>query len=148
MKLARDMEASRDSNKGRTTEDAAMPSLRELEEAILANGRVEGQELESLRQTLYVNGKISREHADFLVMLHKRVQRRTPGFRDFFHKAIKDHVLADGRISAEETAWLRQMIFRDGKVSDEERKLLNELKGEATQASPEFEKLVAECTGE
>ena len=64
-----------------------------------------------------------------------------PGFEQFFYQAIKDHILADGRISAEETAWLRQLLFADGKIEDEERKFLHQLKGEAKEVSPEFEKL-------
>ena len=119
-----------------------MPTtLREIEERIIANGRVDGHELEALRRLLYADGKISRKEADFLVELHKRVQYHTPGFEQFFYKAIKDHILADGRISAEEAAWLRQMLFADNRIDDEERKFLHELKGEAKRTSPEFEAL-------
>jgi uncharacterized tellurite resistance protein B-like protein len=122
-----------------------MRNLREIEERILTNGRVEGHEIEMLRQLLYADGKIDREEADFLVVLHKRVQHRTPGFEHFFYKAIKDYLLADGRISANETNWLRQMLFADGKIDDDERKFLHEIKGEAKQLSPEFENLFNEC---
>src|SRR5437763_4800988 len=106
---------------------------------ILADGKVEGPEIEQLRQVLYADGKIDRPEADFLVELHKRVQRRSPGFEQFFYKAIKDHILADGQISAGETAWLRQMLWADGKIDDAERKFLHELKGEAREVSAEFE---------
>ncbi len=122
-----------------------MVNLRQIEEQILANGRVEGHELEALRQLLYAGGKINRKEADFLVELHKRVLNRTPGFEQFFYQAIKDHILADGRIGAGETAWLRQMLFTDGKIRDEERKFLHQLKGEAKQVGPEFEALFREC---
>ena len=121
-----------------------MLHLHEIEQAILANGRVDGPELEALRRQLYASGKIERREADFLVELHKRVQRRTPGFEHFFYQAIKDHILADGQINAEEAAWLRQMLFADGKIDDEERKFLHELKGEAKQVSREFEALFVE----
>ncbi len=121
-----------------------MLHLREIEQAILANGRVDGPELEALRRQLYASGKIEREKADFLVELHKRVQHRTPGFERLFYQAIKDHILEHGRIDAEETAWLRQMLFADGTIDDEERKFLHELKGEARQVSPEFEVLFKE----
>jgi hypothetical protein len=120
-------------------------NLRKLEQQILANGKVEGPELEALRRELYADGKVDRAEADFLVALHKRVQRRSPAFEQFFYQAVKDHVLADGNIDAEEAAWLRQMLFADGTIDDAERKLLRELKGEAKQAGPEFEALFAEC---
>ena len=89
-----------------------MPELREIEQTILANGRVDGPELKMLRRELYADGKIDRQEADFLVELHKRVQHMTPAFEHFFYQAIKDHILADGRIDAEEAAWLRQTALR------------------------------------
>jgi uncharacterized membrane protein YebE (DUF533 family) len=121
-----------------------MMDLRQIEHAILATGKVDGDELEVLRQQLYVGGKIDRRGADFLVELHKRVQHLTPAFERFFYQGIKDHVLARGRIDAEEAAWLRRMLFADGKIDDEERKFLRELRGEAKEVSPEFEALFAE----
>ncbi len=120
-------------------------NLRQLQETILANGKIDSPELEALRRELYAGGKVDRRAADFLVELHKRVQRPTPAFEHFFYQAIKDHVLADGRVGAGEVAWLRQMLFADGKIADAERKFLHELKGEARQAGPEFEALFKEC---
>ena len=121
-----------------------MLHLRQIEQSILANGRVDGPELEALRRQLYASGRIARREADFLVELHKRVQHRTPAFEQFFYQAIKDHILTHGRIDAEEAAWPRRMLFADGKIDDEERKLLHELKGEAMQVSQEFEALFEE----
>lgn len=122
-----------------------MTNFRQLEDTILANGRVETHELEVLRRELYAGGKIDRPAADFLVELHKRVQRKTPAFEHFFYQAIKHHILQDGRVGAGETAWLRQMLFADGKIDDAERKFLHELKGEAREVGPEFEALFEEC---
>ena len=125
-----------------------MLKLRQLEQTILANGRVDGDELEVLRRELYAGGKIDRPKADFLVELYKRVQPMTPAFEHFFYQAIKDHILAEGRVSAEETSWLRRMLFADGKIKDEERKFLHELKGEAKETSPEFDALLKESMKE
>jgi hypothetical protein len=125
-----------------------MLHLQAIEQAILKNGRVDGPELAALRRQLYAGGKIERREADFLVELHKRVQHMTPEFEQFFYQAIKDHILAHGRIDAEESAWLRRMLFADGKIKDEERQFLHELKGESKQVSREFEKLFAECMKE
>src|SRR4051812_11973134 len=102
-----------------------MLRLRQLETDILADGRVNSPELEALRLEIYGNGKVDRIKADFLVELHKRVQHRSPAFEQFFYRAIKDHVLADGRINAEEAAWLQEMLFADGKIDDQERKFLH-----------------------
>jgi hypothetical protein len=113
-----------------------MLHLRDLEQAILANSRVDGPELEALHRQLYAAGRIERPEADFLVELHKRVQHKTPAFEKLFDQAINYHILAHGRIDAGEAAWLRRMLFADGKIDDEERKFLHELKGEAKQISP------------
>ena len=120
-----------------------MLKLRQIEQEIMAKGKVDSPELESLRRALYASGMIDRQKADFLVALHKRVQHMNPGFNQLYYTAIKDHILQDGRIDAEKTAWLRQMLFADGKFDDEERKFLHELKGEAKHCSPEFEALFA-----
>jgi len=125
-----------------------MPHLQEIKQAILTKGRVDGPELERLRHQIHVGGRIERREADLLVELHKRVQHMTPGFEQFFYQAIKDHVLAHGRIDAQETAWLRRMLHTDGTIKDEERKFLHELKGEAKNVSGEFETLFAECMKE
>ena len=118
-----------------------MANFRELMERILRNGRVEGAEIELLRRQLYADGKIDRREADFLAELYKRVEQVTPGFEKFFCQAIKDHILQDGRISAEEAAWLRQLLYADNRITDRERKLLRELRGEARAVSPEFQAL-------
>ena len=121
-----------------------MLELRQLEQDILATGKVDSHELEVLRRELFTGGKMARREADFLVGLHKRVQHRTPAFEHFFYQAVKDHILAHGRIDAEEAAWLRRMLFADGKIDDEERKFLHELKGEAKGFGQEFEELFKE----
>jgi hypothetical protein len=125
-----------------------MADLRQIEREILAIGKVEGKELELLRKQVYGVGKIDRPTADFLVELHKRVQHRTPAFEKFFYQAIQDHILANGRVGKEESAWLRRMVLADGKLEDEERKFLHELKGQARQVSPEFEALFQKCMKE
>ena len=113
-----------------------MRNLRAIEEKILANGRVDTPELEMLRKELYADGKIDRQEADFLVELHKRVQHRTPAFEHFFYAAIKHHILADGRIDAEEAAWLRRMLFADGKIDDQEAQVPARTQGRGQAGRP------------
>jgi hypothetical protein len=122
--------------------------LRDIERDILAIGKVDGEELEVLRKRVYSGGKIDRQTADFLVELHKRVQHRTPAFEKFFYQAIKDHILANGRIGVEKSAWLRRLLLANGRLNDEERQFLHELKGEASQVSQKFETLFNECMKE
>jgi hypothetical protein len=123
---------------------ANMLQLRQLMEDLLANGKVGGDDLAILRRELYADGKIDRREADWLVEVHKRLQRVTPAFEQFFYRAIKDHILDDGTITAEEVTWLRQMLYADGRIDQREKKFLHELRGEAKQTCPQFEALYAE----
>ena len=118
-----------------------MPNLRDIQKEILATGKVDSQHLKALRACLYADGKVDREEVDLLTELHKRVQHPNPAFEEFYYGAVKDHVLADGRIDAEETAWLRQMLFADGKVDEFEKRFLRDLKAEAKSVSREFQQL-------
>jgi len=124
-----------------------MRDFRTIETQILANGRVDGPELEALRRIFPADAPVDRQAADFLAVLHKRAQHHNPAFERFFYQSIKRHLL-DGRLDAEKTDWLRQMVLQDGVIQDEERKLLRELKGEARSVSPEFERLCKECMRE
>lgn len=126
-----------------------MANLRQLMEEVLADGRIDGQEIERLHRELYADGKIDRAEADFLVELHKRVQRPAGhAWEKFFYQAIKNHILADGSIDIEETAWLRRMLLEDGRIDDAERKFLKQLQGEAKNVCREFQALCAECLKE
>jgi len=125
-----------------------MLRLEGLKQDILSRGKVDSDHLEALREALYEGGKVDRPKADFLVELHKRVQHPNPAFEQLFYRAIKDHVLVDGRIDAEEARWLRRMLFADGKIGDEEWKFLHEVKGEAKHTGREFDELFEQCMKE
>lgn len=122
-----------------------MQELRRIEQDILARGKVDSDHLEALRAALYTGGTVGRPEADFLVELHKRVQHPNPGFEHLYYRAIKDHVLVNGRLDAAEAAWLREVLLADGTIKDEERKFLHELRGEAQELSWEFEALFAQA---
>lgn len=122
-----------------------MPKLRELMQDILADGKIDRLDVESLADLLYADDVIDREEVEFLVTLQKRVERFSPAFEKFFYNSIKRHLLTDGIIHAEETAWLRKIILHDGRVNEREWKLIRELRGEASQVCPEYEELYLDC---
>lgn len=122
-----------------------MPKLRELMQDILADGKIDRLDVEMLTDLLYGDDVIDREEAEFLVSLQKRVERFSPAFERFFYQSIKRHVLTDGIINAEETAWLRKIILHDGRVNEREWKLIRELRGEASEVCPEYEELCLHC---
>jgi len=51
----------------------------------------------------------------------------------------------DGRIAAEETAWLRPVVLVDGAIKDKERRLLHELKDDVLNSCTEFDALFDEA---
>ena len=124
-----------------------MTGLQNLMQQILANGKVEGHELATLKQELYGDGPLDRRKAELLVELHKRVQRVTPAFEQFFYQALKDHLLTDGAVRAGEATWLRGALFDGNTVTEQEKKFLCQLRGEARSASPEFQALCDEYLG-
>ena len=122
-----------------------MPKLRDLMGKFLADGKVDSKEIETVCDLLYTDGKIDRTEAEFLIELHRRVERVSPAFEKFYHNAIKQYVLAEGLIDDAQTAWLRRAIFLDGRVDEREKKLIRELRGEASDVCPGFEALYEEC---
>jgi hypothetical protein len=119
--------------------------LREIEERALARGWLDERDLEQLRRVLSDDWQVSRREADALLRLRQRVHDRPPAFDRFFYEAVGNYLVRDGRISAAEAGWLREMLYADRKVDDEERQFLRRLKDEVREASPEFEALFAEA---
>jgi hypothetical protein len=103
-----------------------MLTFRELEKRIIADGRVDARDLEFLRERICRDDKVDRQEADFLVVLYDRSRSSSPAFRRYFYQAIKEHLLADGKICAAETACLEQILFYNDRLEDEEWTLLRE----------------------
>src|SRR5207302_10009816 len=122
-----------------------MADLQKLKAEILADGQIDGGEVARLRTELYADGKIDKEEVEFLIALRNGAAQLCPSFEQLFFQALKDNVLADGSIDAEEASWLRTMLFADGKIDDNEKQFLRQLRSEAKQVSPEFQKLYDEC---
>lgn len=113
-------------------------------EQVLANGKVESNELELLRQAIREERLIDRRKAELLVEMHKRVQRVTPAFEHFFYQTMKEYLLRDGTVSAADADWTRRVLLTGKQATDQERKFLRELRGEAKSVSPEFQALCNE----
>ncbi len=120
---------------------------------LLADGKIDDDEIRALRKELWEDGKIDMEEVNFLVKLRNAAQKKAkakkvevnPKFTALFFKAVKENVLADGKIDAAEAGWLREMLFADGKIDADERKFLEGVKKEAKETSPEFNRLYDEC---
>jgi len=121
--------------------------------ALLADGKIDDEEVKVLKKELWADGKIDKKEVEFLIELRNAAQKKakgadlTPAFENLFFKAIEANVLDNGIISAKEAGWLRKMLFADGKIDANEKKFLQRLKKNATKVSTQFEALYTECMG-
>ncbi len=113
--------------------------------ALLLDGRIDLKETAVLREEIFADAKVDKSELEFLFALRKEADSTVQAFNDLFFKAVKDHMLADGSISATEARWLRKMIFADGTIDEDEKQLMQTLKLEARDVAPEFQTLYEEC---
>ena len=112
-------------------------SLEELKKELLADGKIDAEEVNKLREVLYADGKIDQEEADFLFELNDAVSGKPndSSWNQFFVETISDYLLNDekspGVIDDEEGKWLVEKIGTDGKVDGVEKQLLDHLKKNA-----------------
>jgi uncharacterized tellurite resistance protein B-like protein len=121
--------------------------------AILADGKIDDDEVKILRRELWEDGQIDQDEVRFLIELRNQAQRKAkalkkevnPKFTALFFKAIEENVLKDGTIDASEAGWLREMLFADGKIDADEKKFLARVKKAAKSTSPQFNRLYEDC---
>ena len=120
---------------------------------LLADGKIDDDEVKALKKELWEDGKIDMEEVNFLIKLRNAAQKKAkarkeevnPKFMALFFSALEKNLLEDGAIDAAEAGWLREMLFADGKIDDDEKKFLARVKKAAKSTSPEFERLYDEC---
>src|SRR5262245_8749837 len=122
-----------------------MANLKTLKDTILADGVIDDAEVEIIRRDLFADGVIDQDEVEFLIAVRNEAQRVCPAFEALFFDAIKQNVLTDGAIDAEEANWLRRMLFADGRIDEGEKKFLADLKAGASRVSPEFQRLYDDC---
>jgi len=120
---------------------------------ILADGKIDEAEVKALRRELWADGKIDRNEVKFLIELRNTAQKKAKarneedfaGFTRMFYKANEENVLKDGKISANEARWLREMLFADGKIDADEWVFLQSINKKATAKHADFDALYKEC---
>ena len=78
-------------------------------------------------------------------MVTAAVRESAPAFDELFFPALKEVILADGRVGLDEQFFLLKMLYSDGHVSDREKQFLAELRREAREVTPEFQALCDEA---
>ena len=114
--------------------DSDEVSLEELKKDLLADGKIDAEEVNKLREVLFADGKIDQEEADFLFEINDAVSGKPndSSWKAFFVEAISDYLLNDekspGVIDEKEGKWLEAKINNDGKLDTVERALVASLR--------------------
>jgi uncharacterized tellurite resistance protein B-like protein len=122
--------------------------LQKLKTDILADGKIDADEVVQLRTAIYEDGKIDKEEADLLFALNDAVSVSgsfDPTFTTLFVEAISDYVLADeatpGVVDAIEAKYLVDQISGDGAMDENEQLLLKNIKAKATSIDSALDEL-------
>lgn len=133
--------------------DSEEVSLEELKKDLLADGKIDQEEVELLRKAIYADGKIDQEEADFVFEINDAVsgKKNDPVWNPFFVQVISDYLLKDekspGIIDEEEGTWLIEKIGADGQVDGVEKQLLNHLQKHAKKMPPAVTALMGDVIG-
>lgn len=125
-----------------------MNTLNELKKSILADGIIDEQEVQQLRDVLYADGIIDKEEADFLFELNDAVSGKEnhPSWKTLFVEAISSFLLDDetspGIVDIDEAKWLLTKIQGDGKLDEIEIALVENLKTKAIQIPDSLSKFL------
>lgn len=122
-----------------------MGRLRELQNELLQDGKITDQEVEVIREYIRGTGSLDMEDVKLLVELLCDAREVSPAFDELFFPALKEVILADGRIGLDEQFYLLKMLYSDKHVRESEKQFLRELRREAKETTPEFEALCEEA---
>ncbi|HYT88047.1 MAG TPA: hypothetical protein VEL76_04950 [Gemmataceae bacterium] len=114
-------------------------------ELLLADGTIDRREVDLMRKELFADGHIDDLELEFLLELKKSAASVVPSFHQLVLDAVKNNILADGIITAQEANWLRRWIISEGRADDTMKKFLGELRAGAKQVAREFETLYKQC---
>ena len=109
---------------------------------ILKDGTIGDRETDIITKEFLSEGVINKSEAEFLIDLRNSAARAAQKFHEFVFDIVQKALLADGTISAAETAWLEKFLLADGKVDELEKAFLKRMKAAARQTSPEFDALM------
>ena len=102
-------------------------------------------EVAEIRDYIREDGQLDLDDVKFLVQLLVDAKEVCPEFDELFFPALRDVILQDGEIGADEQFYLLKMIYADGRVRESELEFLEGLRKDVKKASPEFEALCDEA---
>jgi hypothetical protein len=119
-----------------------MSKLREAKERILLEGedlRIDDEDMAVIRECLPPDGTISGEDLTVLAEMRREARVVCPEFDKLFFPALKNQILADGKVDFMEMFEILRLLYGGGGVDATKLAFLQELRKEAGEVSPEFE---------
>ena len=118
-----------------------MANLIKIREQLLSDGKITVCEVERIKEHMASDGKLDFQDAMLLVQLMKEAKEVCSEFDDLFFPSLREIILQDGLIGADEQFVLLQLLYSDGEVRECERQFLTELYRDADEITPEFKQL-------
>lgn len=120
---------------------ARKAALIALVTTIIADGKVDANEVSDLRTKFYEDGKIDRDECDAIFQINDAVSgaENDPGWDELFSDIVSDHICADGKLDEEEANYLMAKMMADGGVDAPERMALVKIRAKATEIFPAFD---------
>ena len=122
-----------------------MGRLHQLQAQLLVDRRITEHDVNVIRRYIQEDGKLDLDDVKFLVGLLSDADEVCPAFDELFFPALKEVILADGRIGTDEQFYLLKMLYSDGHIRQSEKQFLLELTRDAKQVSPEFQAICDEA---
>ncbi|MCH5247588.1 MAG: YqhA family protein [Muribaculaceae bacterium] len=111
-----------------------MKNLDDVRKEILSDGKVDEEDVNTLKHLMQEEGRINHDLANFLFDIKNTVSptKLSPEFKSFFVEALSNHLLFDekspGEIDENEARWLRGKIQAKGNADEYDKALLEDLK--------------------
>lgn len=125
-----------------------MTDFNKLKESILADGKIDSDEVQQIKKIIYADGKIDSDEANFLFELNDAVSGKPndPAWKELMVEAITKYLLDDeispGVVDESEGKWLIEKIEGDGTIDDIEKAILLNLKLKAKTISPSLQAVI------
>lgn len=128
-------------------------NLKTFADEILADGVIDKQEVDKIREVLLEDGVIDKEEAEFLFLLNDATSGKAncPEWKDLMVDSIVSYLLDDekspGVVDDDEGKWLVSMVEGDGKLDEVEKAVLLALSKKAKSISPELKSKLDSLAG-
>ncbi len=125
-----------------------MSTLNDLKTSILADGKIDEDEVSQIKKVIYADGCIDAAEANFLFDLNDKCSgaNNHPSWSTLFVDAICSYLLDDekspGEIDEKESEWLLNKIQGDGQLDTNEQNLLRKLASTAKSMPENLKKYI------